>query len=157
MKLKELKVNEQKKTNDSIYHSENYIQIQKLNCILKIIFNYDELTPGLKKSRHFIRLKQNGALEFAVRPGVGKILYLTRHCRLFYYRVWKAYAIVNREICYYYSAKYLKTMFFKFFNFPIFQKFQYFAIFLKNIFTVRDSHSYFFYENTVLHFWLEKI
>ena len=36
-----------KKTNSSIYHFKNYIQIQKLNRVLKIRFNNDELTlPG---------------------------------------------------------------------------------------------------------------
>ena len=38
-----------KATNSSIYHFENYIQIQKLNCVLKIRLNIDELTPGPKK------------------------------------------------------------------------------------------------------------
>ena len=48
---------------------ENYTQIQKLNGILKTRLNNDKLTPGSKKSRHFEWLKQNGALEFAVRSG----------------------------------------------------------------------------------------
>ena len=47
--------------------------MQKLNFILKIRFNNDQLTPlptpGLKKSRHIRLLKQNGALELGVRPG----------------------------------------------------------------------------------------
>ena len=47
--------------------------MQKLNCVLKILLNYDELTPltphpGLRKSKHYIRFKENGALEFVVRP-----------------------------------------------------------------------------------------
>ena len=51
-----------KKANSSIYHLENYIQMLKLNCILKIRFNNDELTPpGEKKSKHFVRSKQNKA------------------------------------------------------------------------------------------------
>ena len=58
-----------KKANSSIYHFENYIQMQKLKCVLKIGFNNDELTPGPKKSRHSMRSKQNGALEFTVRQG----------------------------------------------------------------------------------------
>ena len=53
-----------KTTNSTIYHFENYIQIQKLNC-LKIRFSDDELTPGLKTSRHSMRSKQNGVLEFS--------------------------------------------------------------------------------------------
>ena len=40
-----------KKTNSSIYHLENYIQIRKLNCILKILFNYDTLPPPSPPSR----------------------------------------------------------------------------------------------------------
>ena len=40
--------------------------MQKLNCILKILFNNDELTPGLKKSRNSMGSKQNGTLEIAV-------------------------------------------------------------------------------------------
>ena len=38
----------------------------------------------------------------------------TSCCRLFYYRVCKVYAVVNREICYEYSAKDLKTILLKF-------------------------------------------
>ena len=42
--------------------------MQKLNCILKIIFDIDELTLlDRKKLRHSIRSKQNGTLEFAVK------------------------------------------------------------------------------------------
>ena len=52
----------------------------------------------------------------------GEILYQTRHCRLFYYRVCKVYAVVNHEISYEYSAEDLKTMLLKFPNFPIFWK-----------------------------------
>ena len=62
-----------RKTISSIYHFEkNYIQIPKLNCVLKIYFNNDELThpppsPGPTKSRCSMRSKQNGALELTVR------------------------------------------------------------------------------------------
>ena len=53
-----------KKTNSS-----NILKsIFKLNWILKIHLNNDEL-PGLKKSRHYMRLAQYGVLEFTVRPG----------------------------------------------------------------------------------------
>ena len=52
----------------------------------------------------------------------GKILYPTRRCRLFYYWFCKVCPVVKREICYEYSATDLKTMFFKFPNFPIFRK-----------------------------------
>ena len=41
--------------------------MQNASCILKILFNNDELTPRAKKSRHSIQSKQNGALEIAVR------------------------------------------------------------------------------------------
>ena len=53
-----------KKTSSSNYHIENYIQMQKLNCILKILFSNED-TPYANS----IRSKQNGALEFAVTPG----------------------------------------------------------------------------------------
>ena len=49
--------------------------MQKLNCILKICFNnYEpnpraEKTTKTKKQKHSIQSKQNGVLEFAVRPG----------------------------------------------------------------------------------------
>ena len=48
-----------KKRNSSIYHCENYIQIQKLNCILNILFNHDKLNPGPKKIKtlHTIETK----------------------------------------------------------------------------------------------------
>ena len=41
-----------KKANSSIYHLENYIQMLKLNCILKIRFNNDELTPRARKNQN---------------------------------------------------------------------------------------------------------
>ena len=47
-----------KKTKSSIYHFENYIQIQKLNFVLKRLFNNDQLTIEIKR-----------ALEFIVRSG----------------------------------------------------------------------------------------
>ena len=40
-----------KKTGISIYQFENYIQMQKLNLISKIIFNNEELTSQSKKIR----------------------------------------------------------------------------------------------------------
>ena len=40
-----------KKTNSSIYHFENYIQIQKLNIALKIRFNISELVPPGRKNQ----------------------------------------------------------------------------------------------------------
>ena len=48
-----------KKTNISICHIENYVQTQKVNCILKIRFNNDELTPGREKIKtlHMIETK----------------------------------------------------------------------------------------------------
>ena len=39
-----------KKTNGSIYYLKNYIQIQKLNCVLKIHFNNDQLNPRTEKT-----------------------------------------------------------------------------------------------------------
>ena len=40
-----------KKANSSIYHFKNYIQMQRLNYVLKIRFKNDELTSlGQKKS-----------------------------------------------------------------------------------------------------------
>ena len=59
-----------KKTNSS-----NILKsIFKLNCILKIHLNNDEL-PGLKKSRLYMRSIQNGVLEFTVRPGYSMFTY----------------------------------------------------------------------------------
>ena len=52
--------------------------MQKLNCILKILFNNDELTPRPKKLRHSIRLKQNRALEFAIRSGYSHCVHTQR-------------------------------------------------------------------------------
>ena len=37
-----------RKINNSIYHCEKYVQMQKLNCILNILFSNDKLTPGKK-------------------------------------------------------------------------------------------------------------
>ena len=57
-----------KKRNSSIYHFENYMQMQKPNCILKIFLNNDELTPWAEKIKSLhstIWSKQNGRLEFA--------------------------------------------------------------------------------------------
>ena len=49
-----------KKTNSSSYHFENYIQIQKLNFVLKIRFSISELAPRTEKSRQSIRSKKMG-------------------------------------------------------------------------------------------------
>ena len=48
-----------KKTGISIYQFENYIQMQKLNLISKIIFSNEELTSQSKKIRtiHTIDIK----------------------------------------------------------------------------------------------------
>ena len=51
------------KTDNSIYHFENYIQMPKLNCILKIRFNNDELTLGTKEFKTLHTLKQNGDIR----------------------------------------------------------------------------------------------
>ena len=57
-----------KNTNSNIYHFENYIQIQKLNCFLIKRFNNDVLIPRAEKSRHTMGSKQDEALELTVRP-----------------------------------------------------------------------------------------
>ena len=41
------------KRNSSIYHFENHIQMQKLYCILKILFHNDEVSPRAKKIKIF--------------------------------------------------------------------------------------------------------
>ena len=66
-------------------------------------------------------------------PIEGKLLYPTRHCRLFYYRVCKVYAVLNREICYEYSTKDLKTMLlsFRFFESRIHKSYEILQYFLK--------------------------
>ena len=47
------------KKNSSIYHFNNYIQMQNLNCILKIPFNNDELILRAEKIKtcHMIETK----------------------------------------------------------------------------------------------------
>ena len=57
-----------KKTNSSSYHFENYIQIQKLNFVLKIRFSISELAPRAEKIKTIHSIKKNGILEFTVRP-----------------------------------------------------------------------------------------
>ena len=64
--------------NSGIHHFENYIEMQKLNCILNICLNNDEVIPRAEKSRHSIRSKQNGPQEFAVRPGYSHCLHTQR-------------------------------------------------------------------------------
>ena len=48
-----------KKANSSIYHFENYIQIQKQKCVLKLGFNNDKLNPRVEKIKtlHAIETK----------------------------------------------------------------------------------------------------
>ena len=48
-----------KKINNNIYHFEDYIQIEKLSCVLKMRFNNDELTLWAEKikSLHAIKAK----------------------------------------------------------------------------------------------------
>ena len=43
-----------KKTNSSIYHVQNYTQLQKVKYILTTCFKNDELTSWAKKSGHSI-------------------------------------------------------------------------------------------------------
>ena len=38
-----------KKANSSIYHFENYIEIHKLKCVIKLGFHNDNKLPGPKK------------------------------------------------------------------------------------------------------------
>ena len=45
------------KINSNIYHFENYIQIQKLNCVLKIRSHNDELTTRAKKIKTIHTIK----------------------------------------------------------------------------------------------------
>ena len=45
------------KINSSIYHFENYIQIQKLNCVLKTRSHSDELTTRAKKIKTIHTIK----------------------------------------------------------------------------------------------------
>ena len=45
------------KINSSIYHFENYIQIQKLNCVLKTRSHSDELTTRAKKIKTIHKIK----------------------------------------------------------------------------------------------------
>ena len=41
--------------------------MQKINCILKILFNNDELTPRVENIKALHTIEAKGALEFAVR------------------------------------------------------------------------------------------
>ena len=86
----------------------------------------------------------------------GKILYPTRRCRLFYYWFCKVCPVVKREICMSTRPRTSKQCSLSFLTFRssesrIHNCLWYFAIFFKNIFTVRDSHSYFLSKNVVLH------
>ena len=56
----------------SIYHFENYIQMQKLNLVLKIRFNHDKLASlplWGKWIKTFYTIQIELGLEFTVRPG----------------------------------------------------------------------------------------
>ena len=53
--LKKLKGSDS--TNRSIYHFENYNHLQKLNCVLKIPFNNDELPPLADKIKTLHAMK----------------------------------------------------------------------------------------------------
>ena len=48
-----------KKSYNSIYHFKDCFQVQKLNCVLKIRFNKDQLTPRAEKIKllHAIKAK----------------------------------------------------------------------------------------------------
>ena len=54
-----------KKTDSRIYHVENYIQMKKVNCILRICFICEEVNRQAEKiKRHSTWWKQNWALEW---------------------------------------------------------------------------------------------
>ena len=40
-----------KKVNSSIYHFENYIEIHKLKCVIKLGFHNDKQTPRAEKNK----------------------------------------------------------------------------------------------------------
>ena len=48
-----------KKANSSIYHFENYIEIHKLKCVIKLGFHNDKQTPRAEKIKtiHAIKTK----------------------------------------------------------------------------------------------------
>ena len=50
--------------------------MQNLICILRILFNNDTLTPRDEKIRTQKTSKQNGPLEFSVRPGCSQCLHM---------------------------------------------------------------------------------
>ena len=43
--------------------SKNYIQMQKLNCILKTLFNYEEITPREEK----IKILHTSETKWSIR------------------------------------------------------------------------------------------
>ena len=67
-----------KTTNSSINNFDNYIQMQKLNCVLKMRFNNDNLTDPAEKSRHSMASKQNEVLEFTIRPGYSLSVFIEK-------------------------------------------------------------------------------
>lgn len=52
----------------NIDHFENYIQIQKLTCIFKILIN-DELTTREKKLKTLYTIKTKWGIRICCRPG----------------------------------------------------------------------------------------
>ena len=59
-----------KKTNSSIYDFENYTQIQKLNCVLKIRFNNDKLTPWAKKNKKLHAIETKWGIRLYCQAGI---------------------------------------------------------------------------------------
>ena len=60
----------------SINHFENYIQMQKLNCIIKILFNNDELTTRAEKIKTLHTIETKWSISISSRA---RILTLCSH------------------------------------------------------------------------------
>ena len=55
-------------TNNSICHIENYMQMQNLNCVLKICFNNDELNIRAKKIKTLHMIETEWGIRICFRP-----------------------------------------------------------------------------------------
>ena len=62
------------KANSSIYHFENYIQIQKLKCVLKLGFNNDELIPQAEKIRTLHAVETKWAITIYCKARIITVL-----------------------------------------------------------------------------------
>ena len=54
----------------AFYHFENYIQIQKLNYILKTFVNYNELTPRAEKIKALHTIETNWGIRICCQARV---------------------------------------------------------------------------------------